>query len=126
GATSTCGPAELPGRCWRQRTRGFWNGTGSSGSRRASSSTPTRARSSRTRVARRSASARAARRSRRTSRACEETYVTAVLDPEGAHLAALRRLGDFPGRRVLELGSGHGRLTLRIAADASSVLAFDP
>jgi predicted RNA methylase len=49
-----------------------------------------------------------------------------VLDPEGAHLAALRRLGDFRGRRVLELGCGDGRLTLGIAAEAASVLAFDP
>jgi ubiquinone/menaquinone biosynthesis C-methylase UbiE len=52
--------------------------------------------------------------------------VTRVLDPEGAHLAALRRLGDFRGRRVLELGCGDGRLTLGIARDAASVLAFDP
>jgi predicted RNA methylase len=49
-----------------------------------------------------------------------------VLDPEGAHLAALRRLGDYRGRRVLELGCGDGRLTLGIAGDAASVLAFDP
>jgi predicted RNA methylase len=49
-----------------------------------------------------------------------------VLDPEGAHLAALRRLGDFRGRRVLELGCGDGRLTVGIAADAAHVLAFDP
>ncbi len=49
-----------------------------------------------------------------------------MLDPEGAHLAALRRLGDVRGRRVLELGCGDGRLTLGIAADAASVLAFDP
>jgi len=52
--------------------------------------------------------------------------VTSVLDPEGAHLAALHRLGDFQGRRVLELGCGDGRLTLGIAPDAASVLAFDP
>jgi predicted RNA methylase len=52
--------------------------------------------------------------------------VTPVLDPERAHLAALRRLGDFRGRRVLELGCGDGRLTLGIAPDAASVLAFDP
>ena len=50
----------------------------------------------------------------------------AVLDPEGAHLAALRRLGDFAGRRVLEMGCGEGRLTLGIAADAAHVFAFDP
>jgi ubiquinone/menaquinone biosynthesis C-methylase UbiE len=49
-----------------------------------------------------------------------------VLDPEGAHLAALRRLGDFRNQRVLELGCGDGRLTLGIATDAASVLAFDP
>jgi predicted RNA methylase len=52
--------------------------------------------------------------------------VTPVLDPEGAHLAALHRLGDFRGRRVLELGCGDGRLTLGIAGKAASVLAFDP
>jgi predicted RNA methylase len=52
--------------------------------------------------------------------------VTPVLDPEGAHLAALRRLGDFHRRRVLELGCGDGRLSLGIASDAARVLAFDP
>lgn len=52
--------------------------------------------------------------------------MTPVLDPEGAHLAALRRLGDFAGRRVLELGCGDGRLTLGIARDAAQVRAFDP
>ncbi len=48
------------------------------------------------------------------------------LDPEGAHLAALRRLGDFRDRRILELGCGDGRLTVGIAADAARVVAFDP
>jgi ubiquinone/menaquinone biosynthesis C-methylase UbiE len=52
--------------------------------------------------------------------------VTRTLDPEGAHLAALRRLTDFDGRRVLEMGCGEGRLTRGIATEASSVLAFDP
>src|SRR5436190_10683153 len=52
--------------------------------------------------------------------------VTRVLDPEGAHLAALRRLADFRDQRVLELGCGDGRLTLGIAPEAASVLAFDP
>lgn len=54
------------------------------------------------------------------------TRMKPVLDPEGAHLAALRRLGDFRGQRVLELGCGDGRLTLGIAAEAASVTAFDP
>ena len=49
-----------------------------------------------------------------------------TLDPEGAHLAALRRLADFRGRRVLEMGCGEGRLTRGIAAEAATVLAFDP
>jgi len=49
-----------------------------------------------------------------------------ALDPEGAHLAALRRLADFHGRRVLEMGCGDGRLTRGLAVEAASVLAFDP
>ena len=52
--------------------------------------------------------------------------MTEIVDPEGAHIAALRRLADFTGRRVLELGCGDGRLTLGIARDAASVFAFDP
>jgi predicted RNA methylase len=54
------------------------------------------------------------------------TRVQRALDPEGAHLAALRRLGDFAGKTVLELGCGDGRLTVGVAPDATSVLAFDP
>lgn len=38
----------------------------------------------------------------------------------------MRRLADFRGARVLEMGCGEGRLTRGIAADAASVLAFDP
>jgi len=52
--------------------------------------------------------------------------VSRVLDPEGAHLAALHRLGSFRDQRVLELGCGDGRLTVSIAGHAASVLAFDP
>ena len=52
--------------------------------------------------------------------------MTELLDPEGAHIAALRRLADFSDRRVLELGCGDGRLTLGIAQDAVQLLAFDP
>lgn len=49
-----------------------------------------------------------------------------TVDPEGAHLAALRRVADFAGRRVLEMGCGDGRLTVGIAADGATVLGFDP
>ena len=52
--------------------------------------------------------------------------MTRELDPEGAHLSALRRLADFRAQRVLELGCGDGRLTIPVAADAAHVLAFDP
>jgi ubiquinone/menaquinone biosynthesis C-methylase UbiE len=58
--------------------------------------------------------------------AVDNRSVNRVLDPEGAHLAALHRLGDFAGRDVLELGCGDGRLTVGIAGDAARVLAFDP
>jgi len=52
--------------------------------------------------------------------------VARELDPEGAHLAALRRLADFTNLRVLELGCGNGRLTIPVGRDAASVVAFDP
>lgn len=52
--------------------------------------------------------------------------LTDTLDPEGAHIEALRRLGNFRNQRVLELGCGDGRLTVGIAPAAASVLAFDP
>ncbi len=59
-------------------------------------------------------------------RAEVEALVPGVLDPEEAHLAALRRLFDFAGARVVEVGCGDGRLTIGIAERAASVFAFDP
>ena len=53
-------------------------------------------------------------------------FQTHVIDPEGAEMAALRATGTLDGARVLEIGCGDGRLTLRYAATASSVLAIDP
>jgi ubiquinone/menaquinone biosynthesis C-methylase UbiE len=52
--------------------------------------------------------------------------MTRVVDADGAHLAAVLRAADFRGRRVLEVGSGEGRLTWGFAPVAASVLAFDP
>jgi ubiquinone/menaquinone biosynthesis C-methylase UbiE len=49
-----------------------------------------------------------------------------VLDPEGAHFAALERVADFAGARVLEVGCGDGRMTVPVAQRAATVLAFDP
>jgi 2-polyprenyl-3-methyl-5-hydroxy-6-metoxy-1,4-benzoquinol methylase len=51
---------------------------------------------------------------------------TSLLDPEGAHLAALLRLADFADARVLEVGCGDGRLTVELAERAAAVFAFDP
>jgi ubiquinone/menaquinone biosynthesis C-methylase UbiE len=48
-----------------------------------------------------------------------------VLDPEGIHLASLRRLADFAGASVIEVGCGDGRLTAGLAEEAAGVFAFD-
>jgi predicted RNA methylase len=52
--------------------------------------------------------------------------VAPALDPEGAHLASLRRLADFSDASVIEAGCGDGRLTAGLAEEAASVFAFDP
>lgn len=58
--------------------------------------------------------------------ASDNRPVSRVLDPEGVHLRALLRLGEFADARVCEVGCGDGRLTPGIARDAASVFAFDP
>ena len=48
-------------------------------------------------------------------------------DPERNEIDALLEIaGDLQGRRVLEIGSGNGRLTWRFAAQAGQVLGIDP
>ena len=50
----------------------------------------------------------------------------ATKDPEGNETKTLRRLVDFTGRRVLEIGCGEGRLTWRYAGASLSTLGIDP
>jgi 2-polyprenyl-3-methyl-5-hydroxy-6-metoxy-1,4-benzoquinol methylase len=49
-----------------------------------------------------------------------------VRDAAGAEPAAIGRLVDLRGKRVLEVGCGSGRLTAFAAAHAACVYAFDP
>jgi ubiquinone/menaquinone biosynthesis C-methylase UbiE len=48
-----------------------------------------------------------------------------VKDPEGAELEALAAIGDFEGKRVVELGCGDGRMTWLYAEKAREVLGVD-
>ena len=50
-----------------------------------------------------------------------------VMDPAGDETRALRAAANWRGKRVLEVGCGDGRLTLRLASlGATSILAIDP
>lgn len=49
-----------------------------------------------------------------------------VLDPVENETRAIHDLVTFAGKDVLEIGSGDGRLTWRVADRAASVLAIDP
>ncbi|HEX5043786.1 MAG TPA: class I SAM-dependent methyltransferase [Candidatus Polarisedimenticolaceae bacterium] len=51
---------------------------------------------------------------------------TLKVDPRGNELRALARAGSWRGRRVLEIGCGDGRLTLRLAGLGAKVEAIDP
>ena len=46
-------------------------------------------------------------------------------DPEKYETAQLLRFGGFAGKRVLEVGSGDGRLTWRYADEARRVVGID-
>jgi SAM-dependent methyltransferase len=48
------------------------------------------------------------------------------IDPEGTEIGVIHDLVDFSGKKVLEVGSGDGRLTWRYADRAASVLALEP
>jgi len=47
-------------------------------------------------------------------------------DAEKNEIKALRRLVDFSGQRVLEIGCGEGRLTWEYARFAKQVMGIDP
>ena len=47
-------------------------------------------------------------------------------DPEGNEIEALHGVADINGARLLEVGSGDGRLLFRYAASASLVVGCDP
>src|SRR5262245_42393866 len=48
------------------------------------------------------------------------------VDPEKNEIRALRGVGPWRGKRVLEIGCGDGRLTLRLAGLGARVDALDP
>lgn len=52
--------------------------------------------------------------------------VNVVRDPEESEIQYLDRLGNLKGMRVLEIGSGDGRMTKRYAAITRSVVGIDP
>lgn len=48
------------------------------------------------------------------------------IDPQGVELKALRTAIAWRGKRVLEIGSGAGRLARRLVRLGASVIATDP
>jgi ubiquinone/menaquinone biosynthesis C-methylase UbiE len=49
-----------------------------------------------------------------------------AIDPQERELRALERMARWNGRRVLEIGCGDGRLTLRLVSLGARVSAIDP
>ena len=52
--------------------------------------------------------------------------MTIRMDPQQNEVRALRAAADWRGVRVLEIGCGEGRLTLRLARLGALVEAIDP
>ena len=52
--------------------------------------------------------------------------MTVRVDPEGNETSALSSLVDLSGKSVLEVGSGDGRLTWRIAERAGHITGIEP
>jgi ubiquinone/menaquinone biosynthesis C-methylase UbiE len=52
--------------------------------------------------------------------------MTLQKDPERTEERILHKYADFPGKRVLEVGCGEGRLTWKYAASARHVTGIDP
>jgi 2-polyprenyl-3-methyl-5-hydroxy-6-metoxy-1,4-benzoquinol methylase len=48
-----------------------------------------------------------------------------IIDPEQNEVRALRRIGSWRGQRVIEIGCGEGRLSLRLARLGAHVYAID-
>jgi ubiquinone/menaquinone biosynthesis C-methylase UbiE len=50
-----------------------------------------------------------------------------VIDPAGDEILALKGITNWRGTRVLEVGCGDGRLTMRLAGfHPEKIIAFDP
>ena len=52
--------------------------------------------------------------------------MTIAMDPQQNEVRALRVAADWRGQRVLEVGCGDGRLTLRLARLGATLEAIDP
>ncbi len=53
--------------------------------------------------------------------------MTLVVDPAGTELKLLARAADWRGKRLLEIGCGDGRLSLRLASlEPRRIDALDP